>query len=179
MKENLYEGDLILPNELPSVLNPKNGYLISCNNRITGDEVLHGVSAAMSMAHRKIRIEEMILEVTESGRKFTFEDMRRIQSDLLDIQSRESMPTMLEHVNFIKEKTLERLGKQGLKNKLEQAIQLLNNWDYRFNLESSAAPLAAAWEFHIYEHLHSFKIRSLDTRLSLAAPHTYDEFVYL
>lgn len=34
------------------------------------------------------------------------------------------------------------------------------------------------WEYNIFKNLHSFKIRSEFTRLSLAAPHTYDEFLY-
>ena len=30
------------------------------------------------MAHRKIRLEELIKEVIDSGKKFTFEDMKRL-----------------------------------------------------------------------------------------------------
>lgn len=76
---------MILEEGLPHVLNPKSGIVVSANNRVSTDEVLHGIATAFSMNHRKIRIEELLLEGIKQGKKFTFDDMKRIQSDLLDI----------------------------------------------------------------------------------------------
>lgn len=41
------------------------------------------------------------------------------------------------------------------------------------------AALFHAWEVQMFKNLHSWKIRSETTRLSLAAPHTYDDWIYL
>jgi acyl-homoserine lactone acylase PvdQ len=106
--------------------------------------------------------------------------MREIQIDLLDIQARESLATMIQHVEFIKDKTLEKfeIKDPEMSQKVDQAISILKEWNFEMRGESAAAAIFHLWEHNIYNNLHSFKIRSPRTRMAMPAVHTYDDFVY-
>lgn len=54
MKENQWDG--IIPNEeLPKLVNPERGYVISTNNLVTSKHIKHGISHAFSFPHRFLR----------------------------------------------------------------------------------------------------------------------------
>ena len=82
-----------------------------------------------------MRITELIEEQIALGTKFTTATLKSIQVDHLDIQARASLSDMLKCA--IK-------GNRG--RDIGQAIKLLQSWDYRFDLNSSAATLFQAWE---------------------------------
>ena len=65
--------------ELPRSLNPKKGFLVSANNRQTPDTVKYDHGAQIVPTARAFRITEMIQEGIADGKKFTNEDMSRIQ----------------------------------------------------------------------------------------------------
>ena len=79
-----------------------------------------------------------------------------MQLDLLDIQARESLEDMLKCA---------RVGNRG--RDLGIAFQILSEWDFRFDLESSGATLFNEWETQIAMHLHSQTISDSTVRLSL------------
>lgn len=55
MKENQWDG--YIPNsELPAVVNPERGYVISANNLATTKHIKHGISHAFAFPHRFLRI---------------------------------------------------------------------------------------------------------------------------
>jgi penicillin amidase len=61
LKENDWVGDKFIPlEELPHLMNPESGFLTNGNNRLTTDNVQHGVSSVMSMPHRKLRLDELL-----------------------------------------------------------------------------------------------------------------------
>ena len=95
LAENSWTGFVPL-SELPWVVNPEKGYLVSANNFITKSNVKHGISHAFTFATRAIRIGEMIEERLE--RKLTGEDMAVMHNDTLDIMARDSMQAMLQVV---------------------------------------------------------------------------------
>ena len=82
--ENQWLG-IFKSSELPYVVNPDKGYLVNSNNFIASDRMEYGISHAINFNHRKVRISEMIEEVINIGNKITVDDMKRIQSDYLDI----------------------------------------------------------------------------------------------
>jgi penicillin amidase len=78
LKENQWLG--AIPNEeLPKLLNPKKGYIVSANNLITTKNVLHGISHAFSFPHRFVRINEMIEEKIIAKGKLNELDMMEMQ----------------------------------------------------------------------------------------------------
>lgn len=58
-----------------------------------------------------------------------------------------------------------RVGNRG--RDLGIAFQILSDWDYRFDLESSGATLFHEWETQISKHLHNEVIADDNVRLSL------------
>mmetsp|Transcript_8709 Transcript_8709/g.6459 ORF Transcript_8709/g.6459 Transcript_8709/m.6459 type:complete len:87 (-) Transcript_8709:392-652(-) len=62
LKENQWKG-LLLPKDMPHVLNPDKGYLATNNNFATSDKVKYGFSHGYSMPHRAIRANEMLSEM--------------------------------------------------------------------------------------------------------------------
>lgn len=86
---------------------------------------------------------------------------------------------MIQHVEFIQDKALKRFGKESKSKIVNEVLSELKRWDYLHNYESNMAVLFHIWEREVYRNMHSWKIRSEYTRLALAAPHTYDDWLYL
>ena len=128
--------DGFVPNQdLPYVINPDAGYLVSSNNFVTSSNVKHGVSHSFGFTHRAQRVTEMIEETLLKGNKFDSTRMKQMQVDLVDIQARESLKDMIECVMS---------GHKG--RDIGRALQILKTWDFRFSLDSTAATLFSAWE---------------------------------
>ena len=66
---------MITSDDMPYVVNPDKGYLVSCNNFVASDRMKHGVSHAFSLNHRKVRISEMLEELIDSGKKIKVKDL--------------------------------------------------------------------------------------------------------
>lgn len=57
--------------------------------------------------------------------------------------------------------------KSGHKGRdLGKAIQIFDNWNYKFDVESSAASLFASWEMQMSIYLHETTVSSIDMRKS-------------
>ena len=65
--------------ELPRSINPKKGYIVTANNRQVSDNAVNDFGATSTSTGRAQRIDEMIQEHIDAGKKFTTEDMSRIQ----------------------------------------------------------------------------------------------------
>ena len=88
--------------------------------------------------------------------------------DHLDIQARASLPDML------------KCAVKGNKGRdIGHAVQLLQSWDYRFDLNSSAATLFQTWEDTMAEFLHEMTIDSPEIRKSLQNHPAYLSSFYL
>src|SRR5438105_1024799 len=59
LKENQWDG-IIQNAELPKVVNPTKGYVVSANNIASTKHIKHGISHAFSFPHRFLRISDMI-----------------------------------------------------------------------------------------------------------------------
>ena len=70
--------------ELPRVLNPPDGFIVTANNRIIGDEYQRFITGNWDLGHRAARIRELIL----AGRALTADDVRVMQMDTLDVFAR-------------------------------------------------------------------------------------------
>jgi penicillin G amidase len=102
------EGDAewigIIPNaELPQAHNPERGFIVTANNDIAGvtddDDPLsvgHYLYPSMDLGLRAGRITRLLEEAMEGGRKLTFEDMIRIQTDTKSDLGAWTVPYLLE-----------------------------------------------------------------------------------
>lgn len=116
--------------QLPSKLNPAEGYVVTANNNLTPTNFPHRDAvgytwASPSRAHR-------IEEVLNDGRRKTLVDFMALQADYLSIPARTLVP-LLQNLSSPEPRT-------------EQALGYLRRWDYQLKPESVAAAIYVAWE---------------------------------
>ena len=107
------DWDQFIPfNEMPHVLNPKNGYVVTCNNKIEPDDFPHYLGDIYMNGYRAERLENMILQ--KQG-KLGILDFVKMQTDV------ECLPgiELAKHFEGI---TFE-------KDNLENARKILVNWN--------------------------------------------------
>jgi penicillin amidase len=80
------------PKDLPRVINPKKGFIVTANNRQMPDNVKSDYGATITSTIRAQRITELIKSGIEKGHKFDFKDMQTIQNDTLDVMARDMTP---------------------------------------------------------------------------------------
>lgn len=93
--ENKWTG-LVLKDEMPYVINPDKGYVVSANNFMTSTNVLHGTSHSFTYTGRSTRIHELLEEaLARTGNKVTAADMQQMQKDVVDVQAKMSLDDMV------------------------------------------------------------------------------------
>jgi len=106
-------------NEMPHVLNPRCGYIISCNNKITDDSYPHFLGNSFMNGYRAARIEEKFKEL----HKIDFQLVQDLQMDM------HSIPGMR-----IKEGLIS--GLRTAKPKAQKLIDILLEWDCNLDKDS-------------------------------------------
>src|SRR3954451_13554889 len=113
--------------ELPEVVDPPSGYLVTANNRIVGDEYPHHITSDWLDGFRAKRIEELI-EETEQHDLGSFE---AIQTDNLSLPGLEAA------------RRLCRLHPQGQRER--SAIERLRSWDGHLDPDTVAGTIYQAF----------------------------------
>lgn len=106
--------------ELPSLFNPPEGFIVTANQRLTGESYPHFLGYAWASPHRARRIYQLL----KANKKMTPEDSMDIQTDVFDIA----------HADFARE--IIRLRAAG-----PETLDLLRGWDGKMLAESRAALL--------------------------------------
>lgn len=113
--------------ELPEVVDPESGYLVTANNRIVGDEYPHHITSDWLDGYRAKRIEQL-LEETE---RHDLESFEAIQSDNLSLPGIEAAAR------------LSRLQPRGQRER--SAIERLRSWDGRLDPQTVAGTIYQAF----------------------------------
>ena len=113
--------------ELPEVVDPECGYVITANNRIVGDEYPHHITSDWLDGFRAKRIEEMI-EATE---KHDLESFEAIQNDNYSLPGAEAVAR------------LSRLHPAGQRER--SALERLRSWDGCLDPDSIAGTIYQAF----------------------------------
>jgi len=113
--------------ELPEVIDPPSGYLVTANNRIVGDDYPHHITSEWLDGYRAKRIEELI-EATE---KHDLESFEAMQTDNYSIPGVEAA------------RRLCRLHPRGQRER--SAIERLRSWDGRLDRETIAGTIYQAF----------------------------------
>ena len=153
--------------DLPSVLNPKKGYIVAANQPVTGPNYPYYLGIDASYGYRARRIVEMI-EIDEDG--ITIDDAKAMQGDSLDLAALEIVK-YLEGLDLTKETVSEYLKEKepGIKKKqkkkaeldsqvedaLDDAMQSLLDWDGYLNIDSSPAAIYGFFFFELSEAVFS------------------------
>jgi penicillin amidase len=126
-----YEWDGYVPyDELPEMVNPPGGVLVTANNRIAPDDYPHHITSEYLDGYRAARIEQLLAERD----RHSLDDFERIQLDLHSIPG---------------EQTAHRLARLRLSGQREiRAIERLKSWDHRLDPETIAGTVYAAFTAH-------------------------------
>jgi penicillin amidase len=113
--------------ELPEVVDPESGFLITANNRIVGDEYPHHITSDWLDGFRARRIEELLRASDEHD----LESFEQMQSDNLSIPGLEAA---------------RRLGRMSPSGQRERsAIERLRSWDGRLEPDTIAGTIYQAF----------------------------------
>lgn len=112
--------------ELPTIVDPPNGFIATANNKVVDDDYPYHISHSWAQPFRQQRI----LDVLEGKDVFSVEDMKALQFDQHNLQGEELLPLLLP---VLKEAT-------SLREIDRQSIALLENWNF-YDDKDLAAPL--------------------------------------
>jgi penicillin amidase len=113
--------------ELPRVLDPVRGFLVTSNNRVTSAADPHALAVDWPEPYRARRITERI----EAKRKLSMADVRSIQLDRVSLQATELLSQLLSTA--------------PADAASRDALAKLSSWNREFAPDSSAAAIYAAW----------------------------------
>ncbi|WP_431028244.1 penicillin acylase family protein [Lysinibacillus sp. LZ02] len=110
--------------ELPTVMNPEEGYIATANNEIIGEEYSYYITDFWAQPYRY----ERIVELLESKDQLSVQDMKDIQMDTVNLYAAEFLPYFIE--------TLKVADTEG---KYTAIIASLEAWNYDEAIDSNAA----------------------------------------
>lgn len=111
--------------DMPSVLNPRAGYIVTANNKVTPDGYKHFLSAQWAPPYRYRRIAELI----EGGGPHGVESVARMQSDSKSLLAESLVIDLTPALSDLRDPTLRR------------ALKYLKEWDFMNATDSVAATI--------------------------------------
>lgn len=112
--------------ELPRVVNPKEGFIATANNQIVDDSYPYHITKLWAQPYRYERIAEVLRE----GDNFTAEDMMKLQMDQKNLYAREFLDDMIGSIEM----------KDAAVGKYKEIVKMLREWD-QYDSADAAAPL--------------------------------------
>lgn len=116
--------------ELPTVVNPAEGYIATANNQVVDNSYPYHITDFWAQSYRY----ERIAEVLEEGDDFTKEDMMALQMDQHNLQAREFLKEMVTSV--------EKMDKE---NKYDDITDMLKKWDQVDSVDAAAPLVFHKW----------------------------------
>jgi penicillin amidase len=114
--------------ELPSVLNPQQGYIVTANNPIVDDDYPYLITKDWSYGYRAQRIVQML---ENQDAPLTVTDFQRMQGDNKNLGATSLVPILLQ-LNF--EEDL-----------LQQGQEILQSWNFQNNPDEAAPAIFEAF----------------------------------
>ena len=121
-----HEWDGEIPFEgMPRLADPEGGFIVTANNRVAPDDFPHPLSGTWSSGHRARRIRERL----ESRPLWSVEDCRRLQQDVHSERAAECVPHLVTLLGGCED------------SRVQRAVALVSDWDYRVEADSAPAAL--------------------------------------
>jgi penicillin G amidase len=132
--------------DLPRLYNPDVGFIVTANNKVTGDDYPYFISRDWASPARARRITQMLEAQLQSGKPLTVDDMKRIQADTVDMEA-ESL--IAELVAGFSPKNEEQIA----------ALQSLRDWRGDMAGDSQPAAIFNVWMRHLRKRLFERQLR--------------------
>lgn len=120
IEEGQWQG-YISEEEKPTLLNPKEGHIVTSNNRIIPEDYPHYVSLDWDAPFRAERIKELLLQ----SKRHDVESFERIQNDIFSKKAELILPLL---------RGMKEEGKR-----FQESLNILNEWDLQVNSQKGAA----------------------------------------
>ncbi|WP_342026021.1 penicillin acylase family protein [Cytobacillus pseudoceanisediminis] len=117
--------------QLPETVNPKEGYIVTANNKVTDDSYQYLITKSFAAPYRAQRIADVIEDKKGS---LTPQDMIDLQTDTFNLQAKQILPVLLP--------AIEKTELNGIEKK---ALTLLENWNYQDQPNLSAPLIYHFW----------------------------------
>lgn len=134
--------DYIPFDELPKVVNPKDGFISTANNKVISDDYPYHISHDWAQPFRQMRIQEVL----SSKENMTVEDMQALQMDKKNLQAEEFVSLFIEQMQNVKDE------------RIKEALAILEKWDYVDEAEAAAPLIFNLWTREIQDVLFEEEI---------------------
>jgi penicillin amidase len=131
--------------ELPSIVNPPSGWIVSANQVIHDSAYPYLISNNWQPAYRSARIEALLAKATADGGKVGADDMQAMQRDVFDSEAGELLP-------FLRRQS-------GANEPQRAAIASLRSWDGSMQADSVGAAVYYVWSRHFMHRLVAVPLR--------------------
>lgn len=133
---------------MPGVINPKKGYVVTANNRQMPETSKSGIGISLTSTVRAQRINELIKNQIDEGRKFTVEDSNKIMQDEVDMAARNLIKPLIK----IFDQTKDQLSRTDRAD-AERMIEYIENWDGDMNMNLIAPTVYQYWQLVFFKTL--------------------------
>lgn len=149
-------GSYIPYDELPEMMNPSKGYIVTANNRVAGSSYPYHLSYDYCTGNRAERIEEMIEKLIKEKTKVSVDDIRKMQFDQISTQARRIA------------------GILGVLNsndpELQNVIYRMGSWDGNLSKDSAEAAIYELFAQALIQYLLKEKLGDLTIYYSGKGP---------
>lgn len=118
--------------EMPGLINPKRGYVVTANNRLAMSDFPYPLAGCWASGHRALRIRQMIA----AQKVWSRDDCRRMQLDVHSGRAALAVGPLLAALQVDDDP------------RVRQAVSLLRGWNYRIAADSPAALIFNAFFTH-------------------------------
>lgn len=165
------DHELVPVKELPRSYNPEKGFIVSANNRHTSEHAKTDYGSTLMSTARAVRIDEMLQQKIDSGKKMTSEDMLEILQDTKDVVARRMTPKLLSvSLEMHKVLTMEQ------QSDLEFVVEKLSGWDGDFDMENVGASLYIFAQRQMHKSLFAQYTQSVEERILFAGNYAFKDF---
>ncbi len=149
-------SSFIPKSQIPQILNPERGFVASANQRSTDSSYPYYYLGGFDDYRGRYLNQQL-----EQMDNITVEDMMQLQNNNYSLKASEGLSALLA---LIDESQLQETGKKHL--------QLLKNWDYRFEADGQAPVLFEEWFDHAYSSTFD-EIVALEDSVEVLYPETW------
>jgi len=121
--------------EMPRLLDPTSGFIVTANNKVTGDDYPHFLAYDMADPYRAQRLNDLLA----AGHGFTREGLRAIQAETLGLPAAAIRPYLLA------------VPPAGEREK--KALDEVRRWDLRYEPGSAGASVYEVWYWYLLEDI--------------------------
>ncbi len=133
------------PDELPAIVNPPSGWIVSANQQVHADDYPFVISNSWQPPYRARRIEALLSARLAGGAKLDPDAMARMQTDVGDIEAPGLLPLLLRQ--------------PGATDAQKDALARVRAWDGRMDVDSVGGALYHVWSRHLMLRLTEQPLR--------------------